>query len=138
MNYVITRGQKRYEVEHIWADKYERHTDEFGHESEFHDFRNKIGDLLLLPKKFNASYGDLTYAQKRPHYNGQNILARTLCDEAYDHNPDLKQFIERTGIHLRPHSEFKKADLEARQALYLALAKCVWDPALIHETLEQM
>lgn len=131
VKYVTARGQKHYEVEHIWADKFERHADEFGHESEFHDFRNKIGGLLLLPKKFNASYGDLTYAEKRPHYNGQNILARTLCDEAYERNPGLRQFIDRTGVPLRPHSEFKKADLEARQALYLDLAKRVWDPSLI-------
>ncbi|MBD3293210.1 MAG: DUF1524 domain-containing protein, partial [Armatimonadia bacterium] len=131
VKYATTRGQKRYEVEHIWADKPERHEDEFGHESEFHDARNKIGGLLLLPKKFNASYGDLAYAEKRPHYNGQNILARTLCDEAYERNPGLKQFIDRTGIPLRPHAEFKKANLEARQALYLELAKRVWDPSLI-------
>lgn len=135
IRYVTTRGQKRYEVEHIWADRPERHTDEFGHESEFHDYRNKIGGLLLLPKKFNASYGDLTYADKRPHYNGQNILARTLCDEAYERNPGLKQFIDRTGVALRPHPEFRKADLEVRQALYLDLAKRVWDPSLIRTEL---
>jgi len=131
VKYVTTRGQKRYEVEHIWADKPERHTAEFAHESEFHDFRNKIGGLLLLPKKFNASYGDLAYEKKRSHYNGQNILARTLCDEAYDRNPGLKQFMDSTGTPLCPHPEFKKADLEARQKLYLELAKRVWDPALI-------
>jgi len=137
VKYVTTRGQKRYEVEHIWADKPERHEDEFAHESEFHDYRNKIGGLLLLPKKFNASYGDLTYAEKRPHYNSQNILARTLCDEAYDRNPGLKQFIDRTGLPLQPHPEFKKADLEARQKLYLELAKRVWDPSLIQAELEE-
>ena len=135
--YVRTGGQKRYEVEHIWADKPERHQDEFGHESEFHGWRNMIGGLLLLPKKFNASYGDLPYDKKRPHYNSQNILARTLCDEAYDRNPDLKRFIKQTGIPLRPHTEFKKADLEARQTLYLELAKRVWDPALITAELEE-
>ena len=93
--------------------------------------RELLSGLLLLPKKFNASYGDLTYEQKRPHYNGQNILARTLCDEAYDRNPGLKQFIDRTGVALQPHAEFKKADLALRQALYLDLAKRVWAPDLI-------
>jgi len=136
MKYVTTRGQKRYEVEHIWANKPERHEDEFGHETEFQDWRNKIGGLLLLPKKFNASYGDLTYEKKRPHFNSQNILARTLCDEAYDHNPGLRQFMDRTGIELQPHPDFKKADLEAWQALYLELAKRVWDPALLALQLE--
>ncbi len=68
--------------------------------------------------------------------DAQNILARTLCVETYDRNPGLKQFIERTGIQLRPHAEFKKADLETRQALYLELAKRVWNPALIRAELE--
>jgi len=103
---------------------------------DFHECRNKIGGLLLLPKQFNASYGDLTYADKRPHYNGQNVLARTLCDEAYEHNPGLAQFTQRTGLLLRPHREFKKADLEARQVLYLDLAKRVWDPALIQAEID--
>ena len=45
--------------------------------------------------------------------------------------PGLKQFIDRTGVDLRPHAGFKKANLEARQSLYLDIAKRVWDPALI-------
>lgn len=39
--------------------------------------------------------------------------------------------IDRTGFALRPHAEFEKADLEARQALYLELAGRVWAPGLI-------
>ncbi|MCA1810229.1 MAG: hypothetical protein LC725_12405 [Lentisphaerae bacterium] len=46
------------------------------------------------------------------------------------------QFINRTGVVLRPHAEFKKADLETRQALYFGLAKRVWSPTLIQSTLE--
>jgi hypothetical protein len=42
-----------------------------------------------------------------------------------------RQFIDRTGVALRPRTAFKKADLVARQALYLDLAKRVWAPELI-------
>ncbi len=42
----------------------ERHDDEFAHPSEFAEYRNRIGGLLLLPKSFNASYGDLPYEEK--------------------------------------------------------------------------
>ena len=83
------RGTKGYEIEHIWADHPERHADEFAHPSEFQEYRNRIGGLLLLPKSFNASYGDLPYAEKREHYVGQNLLARSLHEQAYDHNPGL-------------------------------------------------
>ena len=72
------RGRKGYDIEHIWADHPERHTDEFTHPSEFQEYRNRIGGLLLLPKSFNASYGDLPYKEKREHYIGQNLLARSL------------------------------------------------------------
>jgi len=58
--------------------------------------RELLSGLLLLPKKFNASYGDLAYTDKRPQHNGQIILARTLCDEAYERNPGLRQFIDHT------------------------------------------
>ena len=55
----VSEGKARYEVEHIWADHPERHTDEFAHPADFAEYRNRIGGLLLLPKSFNASYGDL-------------------------------------------------------------------------------
>lgn len=122
------RGRKGYEIEHIWADHPERHTGEFAHPSEFHEYRNRIGGLLLLPKSFNASYGDLLYAGKREHYLGQNLLARSLHERAYDHNPGFRRFIEESGLSFRAHAEFRKADLDARQILYQQLAERIWSP----------
>lgn len=122
------RGRKGYEIEHIWADHPERHKDEFGHPSEFQEYRNRIGGLLLLPKSFNASYGDLPYAEKRKHYAGQNLLAKSLHESAYDHNPGFKRFITESGLPFRAHAEFRKADLDARQALYQQLAERIWSP----------
>ena len=129
----VQRGKKGYEIEHIWADQPERHTDEFAHPSEFQEYRNRIGGLLLLPKSFNASYGDLPYAEKREHYVGQNLLARSLHEKAYDHNPGFLRFIERSGLPFRAHAEFRKADLDARQALYQKLAERIWNPAVLDE-----
>ena len=51
--------------------------------TDFARHRNRIGDLLLLPKQFNASYSDDTYAQKLPHYFGQNLLAASLNELSY-------------------------------------------------------
>lgn len=122
------RGKKGYEIEHIWADHAERHADEFAHPSEFAEYRNRIGGLLLLPKSFNASYGDLPYQEKREHYLGQNLLARSLHGQAYDHNPGFRRFIEQCGLSFREHAEFKKADLDARQDIYRQLAERIWNP----------
>ena len=49
----VAGGKKAYEVEHIWANHPERHSAEFNHPSEFAEYRNRLGGLLLLPKSFN-------------------------------------------------------------------------------------
>jgi hypothetical protein len=127
------RGRKGYEIEHVWADHSERHADEFAHPSEFQEYRNRIGGLLLLPKSFNASYGDLPYGEKREHYVGQNLLARSLHGHAYDHNPGFRRLIDESGLPFRARAEYRKADLDARQALYQQLAERIWDPVVLDE-----
>lgn len=134
MEYVSDASKNRYEVEHIWADKPEEHINEFEHPADFADYRNHIGGLLLLPKKFNASYGDLSYADKLPHYNNQNLLARSLHPQCYDHNPGFIQFVASSELSFKAHPQFKKADLDARSELYRRIAECIWDPdALLRE-----
>jgi Protein of unknown function DUF262/Protein of unknown function (DUF1524) len=128
VEYVSDTGRNRYEVEHILADKPERHTDEFSHPADFAAYRNRIGGLLLLPKSFNASYGDLPYEGKLPHYNSQNLLARSLHPQCYDHNPGFLRFKSQSGLPFRAHARFKKADLDERGALYREIAECIWDP----------
>ncbi len=126
--YIQRAGKKGNEIEHVWADHPERYQDEFGHQSDFQEYRNRIGGLLLLPKSFNASYGDLPYAEKCEHYNSQNLLARSLHAKAYDHNPGFRRFLEDSGLPFRAHPEFKKSDLDARQDLYCRLAEQIWSP----------
>lgn len=124
----VAEGPNRYEVEHVWADHPERLADEFVSASDFSEHRNRIGGLLLLPKKVNASYGDLTYQEKLPHYLKQNLLGQSLHHQCYKHNPGFLQFVERSGLQFKPHAEFKKADLEERCELYRHLAEQIWNP----------
>jgi hypothetical protein len=126
--YIQRSGKHGYEIEHIWANHAEQHTDEFNHPTDFEEYRNRIGDLLPLPKSFNASYGDLPYAEKRDHYDSQNLLARSLHENAYDHNPGFLRFVQESELPFRAHSEFKKTDLDARQDLYRKLAEQIWSP----------
>ena len=135
VEYVLRKEKQGYEVEHIWANHPERHTDEFTHESDFQEYRNRIGGLLLLPKSFNASYGDLTYDQKREHYLTQNILAQSLHERAYEHTPGFLRFIKESSLPFKPHPEFKKADMEARQLLYRRLAEELWNPSRLQKEL---
>lgn len=129
----LIEGRGRYEIEHIWAAHYARHRDEFDSEGEFWEHRDRFGDLLLLPKSFNASYGDLTYAKKRKHYVSQNLLAWSLHEHCYERNPGFLAYIQREGLLFEPLEEFRRADIDARHALYRQLAERVWDPAQLTE-----
>jgi len=137
MEYISEAGKNRYEVEHIWANKPDRHTDEFPHPSDFEDYRNRIGGLLLLPKTFNDSYGALSYAEKLPHYYAQNLLARSLHPQCYDHNPGFLQFIEKSGLPFHPYDQFRKADLDERGALYRQIAERIWNPDVLMREVDQ-
>jgi Protein of unknown function (DUF1524) len=125
---LINTGKVRYEVEHIWANHPERHSDDFAHDADFSRHRNRIGDLLLLPRQFNASYNDDPYEKKLPHYFGQNLLAASLNSLSYEKNPGFVSFIKSTGLPFKPYEEFKATAIIERGNLYRGIAKKVWDP----------
>lgn len=128
-NYVELTGGRgvRYEVEHIWANHPDRHTDEFPQESDFARHRNRIGDLLLLPKQHNGSYNDDTYEQKRPRYYSQNLLASSLDPQAYEKNPGFVRFLADSGLDFRSYEAFTADSIIERGELYRAIASQVWN-----------
>lgn len=139
---LLKTGREGYEIEHLWADHPERHTHEFDSPADFAEERNRFGGLLLLPKKFNASFGDLPYfdddapddpnRSKREDYLSRNLLARSLHPKCYKRHPGFRQFVERSGLPFTPHAEFKQADLDARTVLYQRLAERIWNPDRLH------
>lgn len=114
------------EVEHIWADKFEDHMDEFIDKGEFASRRNVIGDLLLLPKSFNASYGDKPFSEKVVQYMGQNILAQSLNALKYKNNPGFLSFKEKSKLDFKPYSEFKNQSITERTNLYRGILLYNW------------
>ena len=129
--YVYRYRNAPYEIEHIWANKFigHGHDEEFANEHDFWGHRNKIGDLLLLPKSFNASYGAMPYEEKREHYHARNLLAASLHPLTYQNNPSFNSFIHRTGLPFKPYPDgFRKADVEERTDLYGQICEQVWDP----------
>ncbi|HHQ6628197.1 TPA: DUF262 domain-containing protein [Serratia fonticola] len=121
---------KPFEVEHIWADKFTNHRDEFEQEHEFYHYRNRIGDLVLLPHGTNQSYGDLSYEDKQPHYIKENLLVKSLCLLAYSNNPNFTRLIQDAGLPFRSHVSFKKQDVDTRQQLYRAICEQIWPQEL--------
>ena len=124
-NYILNTDN--IEVEHIWADHYNLHLDEFNTEEDFETYRNNIGDLLVLPKSFNASYNDAPYEVKVEQYYSQNILAQTLNAKKYINNPDFIRFMNSSGLKFTAYSEFKKDSIVERAELYKAILLWNWN-----------
>ncbi len=123
----VRGGKNSYEIEHIWAKDGVSHLSEFS-PHEFDEYRDRIGGLLLLPRRINASYGDLRYEEKRHYYLRENLLAASLHEQTYERNPGFKKFIEDSGLPFKPHPGFNKNDLDERQQLYQQIAERIWNP----------
>ena len=119
-------NKKDIEVEHIWANHFDQHTDEFESEQEFSAVRNSIGDLLVLPKSFNSSYGDSPYEEKVVQYFEQNILAQSLNGNKYHNNPGFKAFMESSGLPFKSYQSFTRNSINERADLYRRILYWNW------------
>jgi uncharacterized protein with ParB-like and HNH nuclease domain len=121
------------DIEHIWADDYERFEVECPTRQDFDQWRNHVGGLLLLPADVNRSYQDKPFAEKAPHYAKQNLYAASLTAAAYQHQPRFQAFIAHEGLPFKAYERFGKAEQQERRALVLDLANRVWSPERLEE-----
>ena len=129
---LVSQGRARpFEIEHIWADHYDRFKDLYPHPSDFETERNRLGGLVLLQRGVNQSLGDATYEAKRDAYvsNSENLLARSLHPLAYQNNPSFRALLERTGLPFRHYDAFGPEAQSERQELYIRLSEWVWNPS---------
>lgn len=124
--YYHNPGGKSFEVEHILADKYASHKKEFEQESDFQEYRNRIGALVLLPRGTNQSYGAKPYSEKLNHYIKENLLVQSLCSLTYQNNPNFLSMKNKLALPFKSHEEFKKIDISDRQKLYQAICESIW------------
>jgi hypothetical protein len=125
-NRAVSPGTKPYEVEHIWADKFDQHRSEFEQQHEFDNYRNRIGDLVLLPQGTNQSYGAMSYAEKLGHYLKENLLVKSLHPKAYENNPNFVGMSQTLGFKFRAHKSFAKSDIDERQAMIRSISEVIW------------
>lgn len=133
--YSSTKARTRFEVEHIWADRYERHQTEFDSSTAFSLYRNRFGGLILLPRGTNQSYNDLPYEAKLRHYIKENLLVQSLHPQTYERNPNFTSLINRYNLPFRFYTEFKRRDLDERQKLYQHLCDLIWSPTRLSNEL---
>ena len=130
VDYMKNPNRKPFEIEHVWSDHFEWHKDEFSQTEEFKEWRNYIGDLILLPNGINQSYNDLTVEKKLPHYIKENLLAQSFCESAYQNNPSFLSFVKANKLSFKPYKDFKKNDIKDRCKLYAELASLIWNKEL--------
>jgi hypothetical protein len=117
---------KAFEIEHIWANKFEEHRDEFEQETEFNYWRNSIGALVLLPNGTNQSFNSDKYEDKLEHYLKQNTYVQTLHKTFYEKNPNFLKSAVIQKLEFRPHAEFRKEDISERLDLVKRICEDIW------------
>jgi uncharacterized protein with ParB-like and HNH nuclease domain len=127
--YFVSPGTRPYEVEHIWADKFDEHRDEFEQQHEFDTYRNRLGDLVLLPQGTNQSYGAMSYTEKIEHYLKENLLVKSLHPKAYENNPNFIGMARNLGLKFKEHRVFTKTDIDERQTLVQSICEVIWGGA---------
>lgn len=124
--YYHAANGKPYEIEHLWANNFDNHRDEFEQLNDFNDTRNSIGALVLLPRGTNQSYSDKPYVEKAPHYIKENLLVKSLHPLAYENNPNFNKLISHNGLAFKPHIEMKIVDVQTRRDLYRQISEQIW------------
>ncbi|MDR2833792.1 MAG: DUF1524 domain-containing protein [Streptococcaceae bacterium] len=122
----ITDKKNPIEVEHIWSVN-DENKEKYEQEAGFQAVRKNIGGLLLLPKKFNASYNDATYSTKVEQYFSQNILAQTLNPRKYEHSPGFVSFMNDSNLEFKAYEVFDEKSINERADLYRQVLKWNWE-----------
>lgn len=117
---------RQFEIEHIWADKFRQHKDEFDQEHDFQEWRNSIGALLLLPNGTNQSFTSDKYEDKVEHYLKENTYAQTLHPKFYSKNPNFLKSDSVKELQFKPHPHFKKDDISDRNKLVQRICEQLW------------
>lgn len=123
-------SRRPFEIEHIWANHFDRYQPETPTHAEFDSYRNRLGALLLLQKSDNASYQDLPYEEKLDYYQRQNHLAGALHPKHRERNAPFNKFVKQNKLDraLRAFPKFDKAAIRTRQDLYRRLCEIIWNP----------
>ena len=134
VEYMTANGKNRYEIEHIWADKPERHIpDEFS--TRLMSVSTEIG---LETSYCFASRTTLVLGISSMRTSCPITTARTCSQSPFTRSPTntIPRFWpSRTvsGLPFEAHKQFKKDDLDKRQVLYTKLAERIWSPDRLAE-----
>jgi len=124
---------KQFEIEHIWANKFDEHRDEFEQLNDFQRWRNLIGALILLPQGTNQSFSSDKYQDKVEHYLKENTFAQTLHPNYYTKNPNFLKSEVIQKLDFKAHTSFKKNDISERLILIQRICENIWSVNYFHK-----
>ena len=134
---VVVSGRSRFDIEHIWPNRYPDYADLFETPAEFADYRNRLGSLLLIPHSFNTSYNAMTVEAKLPLYgrSDHHLLVASLAKATYERNPSFRNWTNLTGLDFKAYEgePFTKQSSSERTDLYRSLAQSIWAPERVIE-----
>lgn len=134
---VVVSGRSRFDIEHIWPNRYGDYEDLFETPAEFADYRNRLGSLLLIPHSFNTSYNAMSVEAKLPMYgrSDHHLLVASMAKATYERNPSLRNWTNLTGLEFKPYEgqPFTKQSSAERTDLYRSLAQSIWAPERVIE-----
>jgi hypothetical protein len=120
----------KYQIEHLYANKPDRHRGEEPDLLRFRSLRNRFGVLVLLPASDNASFGAMPLPEKVASYGRQNVLVGVLARDYRERFPDLHAFAKKEGLlsllHPMKDGATMAQVIHLRQELYLLLCARVW------------
>jgi hypothetical protein len=121
---------KPFQVEHLFANKPERHRKEVPDILQFRTLRNQLGGLALLPASDNAAYGAMPLQEKVIRYGRQNVLLGILNKDFHNTFGKLRKFAKENQVerYIRPFpSNASMSEVtRVRQELYLRLCAQIW------------
>jgi uncharacterized protein with ParB-like and HNH nuclease domain len=132
-DYVDRTTKNPFDIEHIWADDFSAVSSQFASAQEFHEWRNHVASLLLLPADVNRSLQDKPFNYKKTQYARQNFYAASLDSSVYQHQPQFDKFCTANGLPFKACNSFTKTEQLERRELVAALVEVVWSPDRIQE-----
>ncbi len=117
---------KQIEIEHIFSQKPDDEIKQsFDKSDEIKKYVNRLGNLTLLEKPFNAACGNKSFAEKKDLYqNSKYLLTKTIVvKNGFGKNTSVVRAIEN----LETFTEWNSQSIKRRQKMLVELAKEVWD-----------
>lgn len=130
----VTDDGPVYQIEHLFSASHAQYASEVPDANTFRTLRSRLGALVLLHRRDNASLKERHLDAKILAYKGKNYLAGSLHPATYGAGESrFRSFIKAQEIAelFRPYSGHISSYVEERGVLYHAIAERVWDPVLL-------